>query len=173
MRVLGIDPGTSRLGYGIVEEAGQSYRAIEFGCFTPKTKNQGTAKGAQSEARQLLEIFEFLKDLIRKNKPAGLAIEKLFFNKNVTTALSVGQASGVVKLAAALANLPVYTYTPLEIKMALTGYGRADKNQIQQMTKVLLKLDKIPKIDDTADALAVAICHLQSRSFWHKVEKSK
>lgn len=173
MKVLGIDPGTSRLGYGVIEEIGQTYKAVEFGCFTPKAKNQGTAKNIQDEAQQLLEIFEFLRELIRKQKPASLAIEKLFFNKNVTTALSVGQASGVVKLAAALGDVPIFTYTPLEIKMALTGYGRAEKGQIQQMTKVLLKLDKIPKIDDTADALAVAICHLQSRSFWHKVEKAK
>lgn len=173
MKILGIDPGTSRLGYGIIEEAGQAYKAIEYDCFMPKTKNRGSAKNIQAEARQLLEIFEFLRELIRKYKPDSLAIEKLFFNQNVTTALSVGQASGVVKLAAALEDLPIFTYTPLEIKMALTGYGRADKGQIQQMTKVLLKLDKIPKIDDTADALAVAICHLQSRSFWHKVEKAR
>lgn len=154
MLVLGIDPGTATTGYGLVRETSEGIQLVDFGAIiTPSTDDP---------AYRLLQLHEQLTKLIELHRPDSGSVEKLFFQRNVTTAISVGQARGVILLAFAQSNLPVYEYTPLEVKQAVTGYGRADKKQIQIMVKALLNLDLIPKPDDAADALAIAICHLHS-----------
>src|SRR5712692_3199631 len=154
MRVLGLDPGTATTGFGVVEGDGDTLRLVEYGAIIT------SANLAMPERLRL--IYLKLTDVLTRLQLEAVSVEKLFFNKNVTTALSVGQGRGVALLAAANANLPVFEYTPLEVKQAIVGYGRATKDQIQQMVKILLQLDHIPKPDDAADALAIAICHIQS-----------
>lgn len=151
MRILGIDPGIARTGWGIIEKNSGKEKALQFGCFETKSE--------EPTPTRLKYIFSFLTHLINEHHPDSLAIEELFFNTNAKTALIVGQARGVVMLAAAMQDIPVSIYTPLQVKMALTGYGRAEKSQIGQMVKVLLKLPSIPTPDDTADALAIALTH--------------
>jgi len=141
---LGIDPGSALVGYGLVEED----RALDYGCI--KTQNQLT----------LLE--EQLQAILKKHQPDAVAVEKLFFSQNTKTALKVGESRGVIMLLISRSRIPVAEYTPLEVKLAVTGYGRADKKQIQLMVKNLLKLPEIPQPDDAADALAVALCHQNS-----------
>jgi crossover junction endodeoxyribonuclease RuvC len=150
MIVLGVDPGTAATGYGIVERSGNRLRMIDFGCLetTP----------AQALSVRLMEIHRAMSELIEEHRPQLLGVERLFFNRNVQTAFAVGQARGVVLLAAAQAGLPVFEYGPHEVKMAVTGYGRADKGQVQRMVQAVLGLEKLPRPDDAADALAVAIC---------------
>jgi len=156
--ILGVDPGTALTGYGfIVEGPLGELKTLDFGVIS-------TPNGIPLENR-LLIIHAELKRLVQLHRPASGAVEKLFFQKNVKTALSVGHARGVVLLALAECGVPIMSYTPNEVKQAVSGYGGADKNQIQQMVKVLLALDDIPRPDDAADALAVAICHLHSRRF--------
>lgn len=151
MLILGIDPGSAITGYGLVKEVGSSLQAVDYGCIrtTP----------SQSLETRLHKIYLEVCQLIEKYKPAHFAVEELFFNKNVRTALTVGQARGVILLAGAQAGLPVHEYTPLQVKQAVVGYGRAEKAQIQFMVKTILALPAIPKPDDVADALAIAICH--------------
>lgn len=166
MKTMGIDPGTAATGYCVLEEqdSGNKVFMVTYGCIkTPKT---------EPAHKRLSMIHKHLKSLFSKYKPEHIAVERLFFGANAKTAMSVGQARGVVLLAAANAGLEVAEYTPLEVKMALTGYGRADKNQIQQMVKRLLKLKSVPKPDDAADALAVALCHIHSNSFNSKVRNA-
>lgn len=151
MVVLGIDPGIGRCGWGIIEIVNSKLKIVNSGCI--ETKPNGKIE------ERLLVISSEIEKLIKKYKPDVLAIEELFFGANSKTALIVGQARGVILLSAGKNKLSVAIYTPLQVKMALTGYGRADKNQIAQMVKIILKLEKIPKIDDTSDALAVAITH--------------
>lgn len=158
MRILGIDPGTATTGFGVVEEDSQG-QLISVGYGTIITPPD------MSVEKRLLSIYEQLKEIILLYKPQAAAVEKLFFYKNVTTAMAVGQSRGVVVLSFAQAGLPIGEYTPLEVKQAVTGYGNADKKQIQQMVKVLLNLETIPKPDDAADALAVAICHHNSSRY--------
>jgi crossover junction endodeoxyribonuclease RuvC len=148
--VLGIDPGTAMTGYGIVERTGSKLRAVDYGCIetTP----------AWTLPQRLMAIHEVLNDLILTHRPELVAVERLFFNKNVQTAFAVGQARGVVLLTAAQHSLPVYEYGPHEVKMAVTGYGRAQKDQVQKMVQVVLGMAVLPRPDDAADALAVAIC---------------
>lgn len=154
MRILGLDPGTATTGFGIVEGDGDSLQLVEYGTIlTP-------ADLPMPERLRL--IYLKLTDLLTRQQVEAVSVEKLFFNKNVRTALSVGQGRGVALLAAANASLPVFEYTPLEVKQAVVGYGRAAKEQIQQMVRVLLQLDHTPHPDDAADALAIAICHVQS-----------
>ena len=155
MRILGIDPGYGRMGWGIIDETSSKVTPVEYGCLETSPK--------KDLAERLKEVHLFVVKLIAIHNPDALAIEDLFFNTNAKTAFAVGQARGVTILAATLKNLPVTTYTPLEVKIAITGYGRAEKSQIGQMIKILLNLDSIPKIDDTADALAIAITHAFSR----------
>lgn len=158
MIVIGIDPGTATTGYGLVQEtADGGLQAVAYGVFQ-------TPSGLAMPER-LLELHRLLKEVINLHRPQTGAVEKLFFQRNVRTAISVGQARGVVLLGLAEAGIPVAEYTPLEVKQAVTGYGGADKAQVQQMVKALLGLDEIPKPDDAADALAVAICHLHSHLF--------
>ena len=155
MLVLGIDPGTAITGYGLVTEspAGQ-LGTVGYGIIqTPKEQNPG---------ERLQIIFQKLKEIINLHHPESGSVEKLFFQRNVTTALAVGQARGVALLVLAEFKLSVSEYTPMEVKQAVCGYGGASKNQVQQMVKILLNLDTLPKPDDAADALAIAICHLNS-----------
>ncbi len=151
MIILGIDPGIAIVGYGIVEYNGNKFRTIAYGAIT-------TPAGTLLSQR-LKTVYSELRLLIHEHTPDTLSVEELFFNTNTKTAMTVAQARGVILLAAVNENLPIFEYTPLQIKQAVTGYGRADKIQVQQMIKTLLGLDKVPKPDDTADALAVAICH--------------
>ena len=154
MIVLGIDPGTAITGYGFVTETGGETQAIAYGAIT-------TPSDLPLPDRLVL-IHRELGALIERYKPDHAAVEQLFFNKNVRTALAVGHARGVVMLTLAQANVRIFEYTPLEVKQAVTGSGRADKRQVQQMITLLLGLDKIPKPDDVADALAIALCHQHS-----------
>ncbi|HSF80034.1 MAG TPA: crossover junction endodeoxyribonuclease RuvC [Anaerolineales bacterium] len=155
MLVLGIDPGTATTGYGLVRENQDgSLSMVGYGVIeTPPSK---------SLAVRLLELFNQLNEIILLHRPESGAVEKLFFQRNVRTALSVGQARGVALLALAQAGLTVAEYTPLEVKQAVVGYGGADKRQVQQMVRALLKMEDIPRPDDAADAMAVAICHVHS-----------
>ena len=150
MIVLGIDPGTARTGYGLVRREGSRLQALDFGCLE-------TVPDRELPERLVL-IHQGVSELIAEHAPEVVGVERLFFNKNVQTAFAVGQARGVVLLAAAQAGLPVYEYGPHEVKMAVTGYGRAPKDQVQRMVQMILGLAAIPHPDDAADALAVAVC---------------
>ena len=150
MIVLGIDPGTARTGYGLVRRDGSRLVALDFGCLE-------TIPDRELPERLLL-IHQAVSELIEEHRPEVVGVERLFFNKNVQTAFAVGQARGVVLLAAAQAELPVYEYGPHEVKMAVTGYGKAPKDQVQRMVQMILGLSAIPHPDDAADALAVAVC---------------
>jgi crossover junction endodeoxyribonuclease RuvC len=156
MRVLGIDPGTAIVGYGILDYKGNNFEIVDYGCIF-------TDKNLPMEDR-LLEIFKRLDELIKKYSPTHMAIEDLFFFKNNKTIISVGQARGVIVLTGKLNNIPMTSYTPLQVKMGITGYGKAEKKQVQLMVQKLLKLKEIPKPDDAADALAIAITHINSLS---------
>jgi len=148
--VLGIDPGTARLGYGLVERQGSRLTMLDYGCL--ETVND------RPPAQRLLLIHEGIDELIETFHPQAMGVERLFFNKNVQTAMAVGQARGVVLLVAAQHGLPVLEYGPHEVKLAVTGYGRAPKDQVQRMVQMVLGMEQIPKPDDAADALAVAVC---------------
>jgi crossover junction endodeoxyribonuclease RuvC len=152
MRILGIDPGTGILGFGVIEANRQGKaQLVDAGVIRTPVK--------EDDAVRLQTIFEELNDIIMQTKPGAMAVEKLFFSKNVTTAMTVSQARGVVLLCAMQNRLEIAEYTPQQIKQALTGYGRADKKQIQEMVRAVLGLKEAPKPDDCADALAAAICH--------------
>jgi crossover junction endodeoxyribonuclease RuvC len=157
MIILGVDPGIATVGFGVVELVGNKYRVLDYGAIlTPSD---------QLFPHRLRAVYNQLNDIIKRYRPDDLAIEELFFNKNVKTAIKVGHARGVEILAAVNHDIEVYEYTPLQVKQAVVGYGRAEKRQVQEMVKILLNLDKIPKPDDVADALAVAICHGSSLKF--------
>lgn len=151
MKILGIDPGIGRVGWGVIKVESSKLEVESFGCIETSAK--------QNIAERLLVVYEAVRSLITEYKPQVLAIEELFFNTNAKTAFVVGQARGVILLAAAEKSLEIAIYTPLQVKIALTGYGRAEKSQVGQMVKTLLKLPSVPKPDDTADALALAIAH--------------
>ena len=154
MLVLGIDPGTAITGYGLVKGEDDELTLVAYGAITTSS---------DWPLPELLQrIYRELTALIEDRQPTAVAVEELFFSKNVRTALSVGQARGVALLAAANAGLPIHEYTPLQVKQAITGYGRATKDQVQQMVRMLLALDSVPQPDDAADAIAVAICHIHS-----------
>lgn len=157
MRILGIDPGFAIVGYGIIDYNGNKSKPIEYGAIT--------TPAGQDISIRLKTIYTELTKIIQQYKPDSVAIEELFFNTNVKTAILVGQARGVLILAAVNNNVPSFEYTPLQVKQAVVGYGRAEKSQVQQMVKLLLDLPEIPKPDDTADALAIAICHAHSTRF--------
>jgi len=151
MLILGIDPGTAIMGYGLIEKKGQTLLPIEYACWR-------TSKDLPM-AQRLKILYDSLEQLLFKYSPDAVAVEELFFNRNTTTAIAVGQARGIILLGAAQKNIDVYEYTPLQVKQAVVGYGKADKKQVQFMVRALLSLKEIPKPDDTADALAIAICH--------------
>ena len=162
MAVIGIDPGTALTGYGIVEELGDgSLRAIDYGVFRTNAN--------EAPEIRLRSLFEQLNSLLLLHSLECAAVEKLFFQRNVKTALSVGQARGVIMLSLTLANKQIFEYNPMDVKQSVVGYGRADKKQVQQMVKVLLGLDSIPEPDDAADALAVAICHIHSHKLLNTI----
>lgn len=154
MIILGIDPGYAIVGYGVIEYVGNSYSAKQYGAVFTYPKS--------SFEERINIIFENITELIKRYRPDAMAIEKLYFQNNHKTAIDVAQARGVILLSAAREGIPIYEYTPLQIKSAITGYGKAQKQQIMQMVKRLLKLKEIPKPDDTADALAAGICHINS-----------
>lgn len=152
MRILGIDPGTGILGFGVIDvDKKDKAQLVDAGVIRTPVK--------EDDAVRLQTIFDELTDIIMHTKPQEMAVEKLFFVQNVTTAMTVSQARGVVLLCGMQNGLKISEYTPLQIKQALTGYGRADKKQIQEMVRVVLGLKEVPKPDDCADALATAICH--------------
>jgi crossover junction endodeoxyribonuclease RuvC len=158
MLALGIDPGTATTGYGLVRlEPDRSLLAVKYGIIT-------TPKNT-SDADRLVILYDQMQELLREHKPETAAVEKLFFQRNITTAITVGQARGVMLLSLAQAGLEVFEYTPNEIKQAVAGYGSAGKRQMQEMVRVLLALNDIPRPDDAADALAVAITHLHTNRF--------
>lgn len=151
MRILGIDPGTGILGFGVIDiDDHGKMQLVDAGVIRTPVNEE--------DAIRLLTIFDELSDIIMQNKPQAMAVEKLFFAQNITTAMTVAQARGVVLLLGQQNGLDLYEYTPLQIKQAITGYGKADKKQMQEMVRVLLALKEVPKPDDAADALAAAIC---------------
>jgi len=151
MIILGVDPGIGRAGWGIVETENSKLKTRNFGCIETEANSP--------LVERLLILHQRLDEIIAEYKPDVMAVEELFFNTNAKTALIVGHARGVIMLSAGIKNIPVTSYTPLQVKMALTGYGRAEKNQIGLMVKTMLHLQTIPKPDDTADALAIALTH--------------
>ena len=156
MKILGIDPGTAIVGYGLVESIGNKLKYLKHGCiYTDKDNNMNS---------RLKDIFTDLNKILEELKPDAVAIEEIFYFKNNKTIISVSQARGVILLAAELRNIPIYEYTPLQVKMGITGYGRAEKKQIQLMVKKILNLKEIPKPDDAADALAIAVTHIHSNT---------
>lgn len=154
MIIVGIDPGYAIVGVGIVKYNKNKLSMVEYGAITTQAHTKTT--------QRLQIIYEKINEVFEEYKPDAVAIEELFFNNNAKTAIAVAQARGVLLTASANKGIPVYEYTPLQIKQAVTGYGRADKQQMQQMVKMLLNLNVIPKPDDAADALAVGICHAHS-----------
>ncbi len=155
MVVLGIDPGYAIVGWGVVNYAGNIYRPLGFGAIT--------TDGSRNFNDRLGYIYNNMTRLIEKCKPDAMAVEKLYFQNNQKTAINVAQARGVILLAAQQQGVPIFEYTPLQVKTVVTGYGKAKKPQVMEMTRRLLALESVPKPDDTADALAIALCHIQAR----------
>ena len=151
MRILGIDPGYATVGYGVVDYNKNSFSVVGFGAIT--------TKAGIPFPKRLKDIYNDMVTVIEKYEPDEMSVEKLYFNSNQKTAIEVAEARGVILLAAIQAGIPVFEYTPLQIKQSLVGYGRAEKKQVQMMVKETLRLEAVPKPDDTADALAAAICH--------------
>jgi crossover junction endodeoxyribonuclease RuvC len=163
LRILGIDPGIAIVGFGIIDKDGSKLVPVQYGAIQTDSKTEGTTR--------LKQVYDTLGELIERYKPDAVAIEKLFFNRNVTTALTVAEARGVLILAAVQRGLPVAEYTPLQVKQAIVGYGRAEKKQVQEMVRIFLKLSAVPKPDDVADALAIAICHAHSYLLTQKINE--
>lgn len=151
MIILGIDPGIAIVGYGVLKYENNKFTVIDYGAIT--------TKAGEKLSDRLRDIYEGVHILIERHHPDQFAIEELFFNTNVTTGIQVAHGRGVAILAATIQGLPVFEYTPLQVKQSVAGFGRADKKQVQHMVKTLLHLNAVPKPDDTADALAIAICH--------------
>ncbi|MBQ8027629.1 MAG: crossover junction endodeoxyribonuclease RuvC [Clostridia bacterium] len=154
MRIIGIDPGYAIVGYGVIDYNSNHFSVVDYGAVTTKAHTPFE--------NRLVSIYDGLTQLISTYKPDAMSIEKLFFNTNTTTAIDVAQARGVIVLAAAQGGLDIAEYTPLQVKQSVVGYGRAEKKQVQEMTRLMLNLKSVPKPDDTADALALAICHAHS-----------
>lgn len=154
MRILGVDPGTAIVGYSILDLENGEYKLIDYGCiYTDKDDDMPT---------RLMQIYDRLDTIIKLYKPVQMAIEDLYFFKNQKTVIKVGQARGVINVVAKKNGLDIFDYTPLQVKMGVASYGRATKKQIQEMVKMILKLSEIPKPDDAADAIAIAITHFNS-----------
>jgi crossover junction endodeoxyribonuclease RuvC len=152
MIVIGIDPGLATVGFGVIQTEKNNITPVSYGVIRTSAEKQ--------YPERLLEIYTGVNELFGKYVPSAVAVEKLFFNKNVTNAMSVSEARGVIVLAAEQNHIPVFEYTPNEVKQAITGSGRADKKQMQEMIKRLLNLDEIPRPDDAADGLSIALCHI-------------
>lgn len=161
MRILGIDPGFAITGYSIIDYQGNKFKLIDSGAIT--------TKAGISFPLRLTKIYDDLSMIINKYKPDAISVEELFFNNNVKTAINVAQARGVVLVVGCKNNIPTYEYTPLQIKQAVAGYGRADKIQVQKMVKAILNVETLPKLDDTTDSMAAAICHAHSARFSEKL----
>lgn len=154
MKILGIDPGMAIVGYGMIETESNNINLLSSGSIqTNKSLN---------DSKRLLEIFNDLSELVEKLQPDCAAVENLFFFKNQKTVIPVAEARGVILTVLEKYNIPTYSYTPMEVKQVLTGYGRAEKKEVQQMVGIALQTDKLPKLDDTVDAIAIAICHSRS-----------
>jgi crossover junction endodeoxyribonuclease RuvC len=151
MAILGIDPGFARVGWAVIEVRSSKFKVQSCGCIE-------TSKDKESQER-LVSVYREVCALIKKYKPDTLVIEELFFTNNAKTAFKVGEARGVIILAGAMQKIPVFSYTPLQVKIAVTGYGSAEKTQVGKMIKAILRLEKMPKLDDTVDAIAVALTH--------------
>ncbi|MDQ3925107.1 MAG: crossover junction endodeoxyribonuclease RuvC [Actinomycetota bacterium] len=163
--ILGIDPGTATMGWGVIRQEGNRLSYVQHGAVTTPSQWE--------MPRRLSRLFDGATELVKGYRPETVAVEELFFNTNVTTAITVGQARGVVLLAAYRAGIEVAEYTPLQVKQAITSYGRAEKRQVQEMVKSLLRLREIPKPDDAADGLAIAVCHAFSSRIGGKVGVGK
>ena len=163
--ILGIDPGTATMGWGVIRQEGNRLSYVQHGAVTTPSQWE--------MPRRLSRLFDGVTELVKGYRPETVAVEELFFNTNVTTAITVGQARGVVLLAAYRAGIEVAEYTPLQVKQAITSYGRAEKRQVQEMVKSLLRLREIPKPDDAADGLAIAVCHAFSSRIGGKVGVGK
>ena len=161
MRILGIDPGYGITGYSIIDYIGNKFKLIASGAIKTEAK--------MSFPLRLSEIFTDLNKIIDEYLPDAISVEELFFNNNVKTAINVAQARGVILVVGCRKKVPTYEYTPLQIKQAVVGYGRADKIQVQKMVKTILGVDKLPKLDDTTDSMAAAICHAHSAKFAEKL----
>lgn len=161
MRILGIDPGFAITGYSIINYIGNKFTLIDSGAILTEAHT--------SFPLRLEKIYNELQEIIEKYKPDAMSIEELFFNNNAKTAINVAQARGVILVVAKINNLPIYEYTPLQIKQAVVGYGRANKTQIQHMVKMILNEENLPKLDDTTDSMAIAICHAHSYRFSQKL----
>ncbi len=159
MIIIGIDPGLATVGFGIIRKEKNSIIPMSYGCIRTSAKKQNSER--------LLEIYNELNILFEKYSPSEVAVEKLFFTNNITSAMGVSEARGVIFLAAQQKNIPVTEYTPNQIKQAITGSGRADKKQMQEMIKRLLNLDEIPRPDDAADGLSIALCHINMKKNAH------
>lgn len=157
MRVLGIDPGFAITGYSIIDYIGNKFQLISSGAVL--------TKAGVSFPQRLTKIYDDLNLIIDKYTPDAIAVEELFFNQNTKTAINVAQARGIILIVGCKKNIPTFEYTPLQVKQAVTGYGRADKIQVQKMVQSILKVDKIPKLDDITDSMAIGICHAHSQKF--------
>ncbi len=154
MRIIGIDPGYAIVGYGVIDYIGNKFKIVEYGAITTESN--------QNMNERFKSIHDDLNTIIERTNPEFLAIEELFFNSNQKTAINVAQARGVLLLSALNHGISIHEYTPLQVKQAVVGYGRAEKKQVQLLVKSILGLEKVPKPDDTADALAIAVCHAHS-----------
>ena len=161
MRILGIDPGFAITGYSIIDYEGNKFKLITSGAILTEAHT--------SFSQRLEKIYTDLQEIITTYKPESMAIEELFFNNNAKTAIHVAEARGVILVVAKINNLPIYEYTPLQVKQAVVGYGRADKIQVQKMVKTILNVEALPKLDDTTDSMAMAICHAHSAKFSQKL----
>lgn len=161
MRILGIDPGFAIVGYSVIEYVGNKFTLITSGAVLTEAK--------ESFPLRLEKIYYELDEIMQKYKPEAMSIEELFFNNNAKTAINVAQARGVILMTARIRKIATYEYTPLQIKQAVVGYGRADKMQVQRMVKIILKTENLPKLDDITDSMATAICHAHSARFAEKL----
>ena len=161
MRILGIDPGFAITGYSIIDYIGNKFKLITSGAVL--------TKAGESFPLRLEKIYRDLDNIIKTYKPDAMSVEELFFNNNAKTAIHVAHARGVILVVGCRKNIPTYEYTPLQIKQSVVGYGRADKIQVQKMVKAILGVDKLPKLDDTTDSMAAAICHAHSAKFSQKL----
>lgn len=161
MRILGIDPGFAITGYSIIDYVGNKFKLVTSGAVLTEAKT--------SFPLRLTKIYDELTEIIKEYKPDAISVEELFFNQNVKTAINVAQARGIVLVVGSKNNIPTFEYTPLQVKQAVAGYGRADKMQVQRMVKTILKTDSLPKLDDITDSMAVGICHAHSAKFAEKL----
>lgn len=161
MRILGVDPGFAITGYSIIDYIGNKFKLVDSGAVL--------TKAGESFPLRLSKIYSDLGEIIDKYQPDAISVEELFFNNNVKTAINVAQARGIVLVVGCQKNIPTFEYTPLQVKQAVVGYGRADKIQVQKMVQTILKVDKLPKLDDITDSMAIAICHAHSAKFAEKL----